>query len=151
MIKWVNPFKGVEQRAFDSRDAYKIKFLDEDKGRDIYSIVEHMEEMWGVSYYSGEQILAIVCAMEINCNTVEIWMFLDKNVKRHLRWMHQETIRLLRAINLQYKRIQCIVLCSWISALKFVERYGFKREGKLECFGCEGEDYYLYSRVRREV
>jgi hypothetical protein len=146
----INVFSAVEQRAFDPRDAYKIKLLDSDKGRDVYSITQHMEDMWGVSYYYDNQLLAIACAMEINCNTVEMWMFLDQSVGDYLRWLHQETSRLLRAVNHQYPRIQCIVLCSWDSSIKFIERYGFKREGKMECFGCEGEDYYIYARVRKE-
>jgi len=141
-------FPEVHQREFDPRDVYKLRYLDDDTCRDVNNIVRDLEEMWSVSYCCGEQLLGIVCCMEVNCNTVEIWMFLDKAMRKHLRYLYTETERLLESVNNLYTRIQCIVRTDWKAANKFVKRFGFEREGTLRCFGLNKEDYFIYSRIR---
>lgn len=45
-------------------------------------------------------------------------------------------------------RVQCTVRAGFPFLQKFIELIGFEKEGLMRKFGPEGDDYFLYSRVK---
>jgi len=48
----------------------------------------------------------------------------------------------------KFARIQCAVDPQWVTAVRFVEYLGFKREGMMKQYGPNGRDMALYALVR---
>lgn len=48
----------------------------------------------------------------------------------------------------QYNRIHASVECDFPEGIRFIEKLGFKREGRMELWGPDGKDYYMYARLQ---
>lgn len=46
-----------------------------------------------------------------------------------------------------FRRVQCEVMANNKDAVKYIEAFGFEREGIMRNYGPNGENYYMYARV----
>jgi hypothetical protein len=47
----------------------------------------------------------------------------------------------------KYTRVQSIVKVGFDAGVRFIEHLGFEREGRMEKWGPDGSDYYMYKRI----
>jgi hypothetical protein len=66
----------------------------------------------------------------------------------HTLWMVRFMLDQLRYVY-GYVRLQCSVDVQWETAVRFIEKLGFKREGVMEAYGPGGMDHALYALVRK--
>lgn len=50
--------------------------------------------------------------------------------------------------NLELKRLQATIRADSYDLVCWIERLGFAREGKMNNYGPDGKDYYMYGRIR---
>lgn len=135
-------FRELEKRKYVAGDIKKIHIRSEDKGRGL-------DGMGGdvYSYCHCDHTIGIVGVAKINNNTCEVGIILDECSKRYTREIYFYAFQFLNDLQLHYARIQTTVRTDWSTAIKFMERLGFKREGLMKKFTAEN-DFYLYARVK---
>ena len=139
-------FKVLEERKYLNDDIKKINIRPEDKGRGLEG---NLENMIAVSFYDGDQIVGIVGASKINDNTCELWIMLDECSKKYIKEIYHYAFRYLDDVQRYFERIQAITATGWSAAVHFLERLGFEKEGLMKKFGPDGDDYFLYGRIRQ--
>lgn len=79
----------------------------------------------------------------------KLWLILDKKVSKHPKAFH----RLFRdRMDLWYSMYNLVRLFTDVSAhdpraIRWIESFGFEREGLQKSYGPNHEDYFLYARV----
>lgn len=137
--------KTLTIRKYSADDIKKIHIRPEDKGR---GLEDKFESMAAESYYDNDQIVGIAGAAKVNDNTCEVWVLLDECAKRYVREVYFYAMRFIDDILKYFGRVQAIVRADWAIAVHFLERLGFEREGLMKRFGPDGDDYFLYGRVK---
>lgn len=78
----------------------------------------------------------------------EVWAMFDKErIRKHGVFMVKATKAFLDDQMKTHHRLQCFVYANNESLVKFVENFGFEREGLMRKYGPTGEDFYMYARV----
>ena len=77
------------------------------------------------------------------------WVVAGKHYKNHRIWMHKQVIDYMNKIiaGMELTRVQANVVCSFTPGIQWLERMGFKLEGKMYQYGPDGADHYLYARI----
>ena len=71
------------------------------------------------------------------------------NYKKHRIWVHKNVMSFMDKIieGMELHRVQANVVCEFIPGVQWLERMGFKLEGKMHKYGPDGADHYLYARI----
>lgn len=103
----------------------------------------------GYSFFDGDKFIFAGGIIPIWDGVGEAWMIADKCVTQYVRECYFYIYQYMMAIieGYQYWRVHCYVQCDWPTAQHFMERLGYHQEAKLEQFGPEGKDYYIYTRL----
>lgn len=133
------------QRDFQDGDIEKIHIRGQDKWRDL----EAFKRCYSVSFYDGDQIVAIVGTVKVNEQTCEMFAAFDECAGRYTRKIIEYGRALLSHISKYFVRIQVIVNADWQIGRRFLDIMGFSNEGTMRKFGPGGTDYCIYARVRQ--
>lgn len=79
----------------------------------------------------------------------EVWLVFSTELYRHVKTVYRVMKMLLSIVVEQFRltRLQTVVKCDIEAGTRFVEHFGFEREGLLRAYGPNGEDFYIYGRV----
>jgi hypothetical protein len=77
------------------------------------------------------------------------WVTMGANYKSHRIWIHKQVISHMNKIiaGMDLQRVQANVVCDFTPGVHWLERMGFKLEGKMYKYGPDGSDHYLYARI----
>lgn len=76
-----------------------------------------------------------------------IWGLFASDVGKYGIEVLRASESFLNALMKDLRRVQCEVMAENTAAVKYIETFGFLREGTMKNYGPNGEDYYLYARV----
>jgi hypothetical protein len=78
------------------------------------------------------------------------WLLTACEIEQHKIFFHKTIIAMLgKAIKeLSLHRIDVTVLAEHTTSQKWLERLGFKREGLMQGFDSQGNDYYRYALIK---
>ena len=138
----------LKKLPFMKSDSARLKLRGEDRDRNIEDLAERLNEMVAFSYFDEDQIVGCIWFAQVNPNTCETWAILDTCAKHYVREIYHCARAILDEAQTTFRRIQAVVKADWPLAIRFVERLGFVREGRMRKFGPNGDDYYLYARVK---
>ena len=136
------------RRRFILTDLNKLRLRPEDKDRDLEVIARNADKMLFYSYFDGDQIVGIVGVIKINDNTCEVFVIGDKCASRYARQIYKHSIGFLEELQKTFGRIQAIVRTDWDIAIKYLDKMQFDAEGILRRFSPNGDDYYLFARIK---
>ena len=135
---------------FKSWHLKKLKLRPEDGHPNINTIGKIYEEA-GSSYTCIDRKKILFCAGIIILwpGVGEAWSFCDVIVRKYPRevFYYQQEFLIHEIENNNLHRVQAHCLTTWITAYKFLERLGFKREGLVRKYDSERRDYYIYSLI----
>jgi len=137
-------FRKLEQRRYVDGEIERIHIRLEERDVVLEDVFKNIDSY---SYYDGDKIIGIVGIIKINDNTCEVRTVLDECSKHYVREIYFYAFSLLNYLQKRFVRIQAIAMTNWPTAIHFLERLGFEREGLMKKFGPDG-DYYLYGRVK---
>ena len=105
----------------------------------------------GVAYTGiGEgKVYAMFGVYEVWKGSAEAWLIPSKHIGRKTISFHRTALLFfeLAAKQMQIKRLQFTIHSHNVQALKWAERCYFEYEGTLRCYGPDGSDYKIYSRL----
>ncbi len=80
----------------------------------------------------------------------EIWTLFPQNAKELFRRNPRSILKgIKKYLNLlPFRRLQTIVRSDFKVGIKFVEHFGFQREGLLKQYGLDKKDYYRYALLK---
>jgi len=78
---------------------------------------------------------------------VEVWAVFDEDAKKEVRDIVKYTHAFFDDLSQRFRRIQADVVDGNETAIRFVEHFGFKREGVMRKYSPLGEDVIRYARV----
>lgn len=80
----------------------------------------------------------------------EAWTFMTSSLHKYRFSVHKHVYRLLNDIINRHKlyRVQAVINASHQAALDWIEALGFEKEGLMKKYGPDGQDYYMYGRVK---
>ena len=73
------------------------------------------------------------------------WAVLAPSVDGYALALHRGVTRFLAMQT--YRRLEAVVDCEHTTAIRWIERLGFEREGRMRKYAPTGRDCYLYSRI----
>lgn len=96
------------------------------------------------------EVLAVFSGCMVMQGNFEISALVSKDAKEvPIQFVKFAKKRLAHYENvLGLRRTQCTVRAGFPFLIKFIELLGFEREGLLRKFGPEGDDYFIYARVK---
>lgn len=79
----------------------------------------------------------------------EVWAMFDRErIGKYGVFLVKATRAFLNKQMEDHHRLQCFVYANNSKLTKFVENFGFEREGTMRKYGPTGEDFYMYARVK---
>jgi hypothetical protein len=124
-------------------------------------VTPSMLEAGEIAQEYGTAFTAVLCGDPIGAAGIavirpghgEAWSLLSPMIKRLPVMLHKAASRLIPEVMTKHglRRVQVTVNPEDPIAIRWAERLGFEREGKMRNFGDNGEDVLLYSMIRREV
>jgi RimJ/RimL family protein N-acetyltransferase len=104
------------------------------------------------TYFSGDRPIACAGIMRYGGHCGEVWLVPGELWRRYAKTAVPLGRRLLDLWQRHYRlaRLQAVVAADDETAIRFVEHYGFQREGLLRAFADDGSDMLMYARIRRE-
>ena len=96
------------------------------------------------------EVLAVLSGALIMAGNFEVSALVGDNAKKYpLEFFRTVKSRIENyEMKLDLRRVQCTVRDGFPFLVKFIKMLGFEREGLMRKFGPEGDDYYLYARVK---
>jgi len=144
----------IEIRTLQYNDIFDIETREEDKERFIY---QSYDEWWAIIEKSDAY--TILYNNEILwCGGIciyqkwigEAWILCSKIANNYPIITFRTTKKILdKIINIRnLPRTQAVSRNNCERDQRFLECLGFQREGKLRKYGPDGNDYYMYSRIK---
>lgn len=75
-----------------------------------------------------------------------VWAFLSKDARKYMITITRVVSRLLEEKD--YTRLQTHVVADFKQGSRWMEMFGFKNEGLMKKYDPEGNDCYMYARVK---
>jgi len=101
------------------------------------------------SAFDGDELIMCGGIVILHPGVAEAWLMCKEGVGAYKREVYVYSRRFLDLVESKYSlhRIQAHVRGGWKIARMFLEHLGFHKEGLLEKFGPDQEDYYIYARI----
>lgn len=117
---------------------------------DIYSAAKDHAVRGECYTLSGDGLIVACGGVDVMWEGVgEAWTILSRHIVRYKKSLHRTTRECLEDIidcN-HLHRVQAHVLSTDATAIRWIERLGFHREGLCGRYGPHREDYLLYARL----
>lgn len=96
------------------------------------------------------EVLAVISGCIVVNGTFEVSALVGKGARKYpLGFFKQVDLALTSYESvLKTRRTQVTIRAGYPFLIKWIELLGFEREGLMRKFGPEGDDYYLYARVK---
>lgn len=141
MTNEILPFMPEHVDLMDLRDDCNIK--------DYKNRIQALTTI-GLSFTFVKDNEIIFCAGIItpHAKVAECWTLMSKDFDEHGMFAARSIKGFLDWVQPFYHRFQMSVKEDFPEAQKFAEFLGFKKEGLMRKFDTEGNDYWLYSRIK---
>lgn len=124
-------------------------------GESTFSIEERLNEIskdpanFVFTVLKGDLPVAAMAAVQIFPKSLEISAAICEDSRCFFATIHRSAMELIERVQKGTKahRLQMTVKCDFEKANRWVDALGFEKECKLERYGPEGEDYWLYRRL----
>lgn len=102
-----------------------------------------------ITIVDGDKLIlsgGIACGIP---GTGDCWMITSKYVSEYPKTTFKEGLSLAKFAfeKLKLHRLQATILETDKTAIRWVEKFKFVREGLMRCFGPDKKNYYLYARI----
>ena len=96
------------------------------------------------------QPLAVFGCIPLWSGVGEAWLITDKNLSTIARPFHRVTKKMFDIFmsELQLVRLQVTVHSLNFQAIKWIKTLYFREEGRLQKYGPDGEDFFMYARIK---
>jgi hypothetical protein len=103
-----------------------------------------------IQHDETQEILAIFSGTVVMRGNLEISALVGRGARKYPLEFFRHTQRRIQwhETNLNIRRTQVTIRAGYPFLIKWIELLGFQREGLMRKFGPEGDDYYLYARVK---
>lgn len=145
--RWVTGFEPWHLEAVAMRPREVRTFSQIDRQADAQTKMAQLGTAF--TCFSEAGIIACAGIAQIWPGVGHAWVVMGKNYKKDRIWIHKQAISYMNKIiaGMDYHRVQANVVCDFIPGIQWMERMGFKLEGKMHQYGPDGEDHYLYARI----
>ena len=94
--------------------------------------------------------LAVFGCIPLWTGVGEAWLITDKDLSSIARPFHRVTKKMFDIFmsELNLVRLQVTVHSSNLQAVKWIKTLYFKEEGRLEKYGPDGKDFFMYARIK---
>lgn len=106
--------------------------------------------VWDRGFGKTFEILAVLTGCLVMSGNLEVSALVSKEARkcpvqfaRHIRRRLDHYEKMVNA-----RRVQCTVRAGFPFLVKFIKLLGFEQEALMRKFGPEGDDYYLFARVK---
>jgi RimJ/RimL family protein N-acetyltransferase len=127
--------------ALSANQAFMGEHIDGDYGQRLKT-----GSTLSVSIKEDGRLLACFGLVPIWAHSSEAWMLASEQVSRGTRTLVKTLKSLLQSR--PELRIQTTVKADFETGLRFVEFLGFELEGRLQRYNVQGQDVYMYARVK---
>ena len=138
-------FNPSEIRAYSQDVACQITWA-------YLSTLEHVGPGYTL-FVDGESVAAIVFARLMYSGVAEVLMLSTDRVEQHKRILFRICRRCADDVQQThgFHRLETRIPANYEIGRRWAERFGFESEGIVRAFGALGEDYVLYSKVRKDL
>ncbi len=130
---------------FRQREARIFSHVDRDV--DAQSKATHL----GTAFtgFSEGEIIACAGIIPLWNGVGHAWVTMGANYMNHKNFIHRQVVSYMAKIiaGMELHRVQATVVCDFMPGVLWLERMGFKLEGKLVRYGPDGSDHYTYARI----
>ena len=139
---------GLEVTPYQEGDVFKVKIrLGDPLG---HPVNDEGGPAWTLR--DGDKILACVGLKDGNCGIATFWSFISDEARGHGLLMVKKGREIIRngfEVH-KYFRIQAVVRADKEEYSRFIELFGFEREGLMRKAALNKSDIYLYSIVEKD-
>ncbi len=143
----------IRIRPYEKGDAFKMELLPVYSPASVHKTYADINGcvpnalVWTI--YEEDKIYAVFGITFMWEGVAEGWAILTYDIYKFKVMLHK---RVKNAISyyinaMKIRRLQATVKYDYVAGIRWIESFGFKREGLMQGFGPEGSDYYLYARV----
>jgi hypothetical protein len=102
------------------------------------------------SIVHGDRVLASSVVTLVAKGVASAWLLASDEMRRHPVFLHKHVRRGMELVErgLRLRRLQIVVRTDLEVARRWAERLGFRCEGEMAGYGPNGENYWLYARVK---
>ena len=143
----VTDFKINDLKKFECRD--RLPNLMKSMQLNLKNPYRKLLSIWT----DDNKLLFIGGINEIHNGVGEAWMIGSKDIEGNKYTTFYMASKLIDFcfLNLNYHRVQIAVDPKWDSGLKWASKLGFTLEGLARGYSYNGEDHYMFARVKRRV
>ena len=145
--RWVAGFEPWHLKALNLRTSDAVALSHVDQEADMQS--KASQKGTAFTGFSEGEIIGCAGIIPIWPGVGHAWVTMGTNYKKHRIWVHKNVVNFMDKIidGMELHRVQANVVCEFIPGVQWLERMGFKLEGKMSKYGPDGEDHYLYARI----
>jgi len=145
--RWVTGFEPWHLRALNlrHRESLSLSYVD----READAQMKSFQKGTAFTGFSEEGIIGCAGIVPIWPGVGHAWVMMGANYKKHRIWVHKQVVafqdKIITGMNLH--RVEATVVCEFTPGIQWLERMGFKLEGKKRKYGPDGKDHYSYARI----
>ena len=145
--RWVTGFEPWHLKALNLRHSDSVALSHIDRESDVQ--LKGMQKGTAFTGFSEGEIIGGAGIIPIWPGVGHAWVTMGANYKKHRIWVHKNVMSFMDKIieGMELNRVQANVVCDFYPGGQWLERMGFNLEGKMQKYGPEGEDHYLYARI----
>ncbi len=145
--RWVTGFEPWHLKALNLRHRDSVALSHVDREADMRN--KGMQKGTAFTGFSEGEIIGCAGIIPVWPGVGHAWVTMGANYKKHRIWVHKNVMSFMDKIieGMELHRVQANVVCEFIPGVQWLERMGFKLEGKMYKYGPDGADHYLYARI----
>jgi hypothetical protein len=147
----VVPFRAFHLKMMDLREEERL-FL-ETAHQYFYSSAQYAEQLkTGFTALADEGPVVAAGVSNLFGGTFEAWAYTTDLINKYRFKIHPIVSRMFDSIFSapSVRRVQATIAADRPDAIRWADHLGFWREGRMEGYGPNGEDFYIYARVKRK-
>ena len=112
--------------------------------------IQCLHNSHAVSLYMDGKVEACLGLMMLWDGNADVWTVTSKKVQNSPVAFHRTVLRLLNSYQdgLKLRRISAGTPSNFVDGCKWLETLGFVKEGKMIKYGPDGQDWWLYARLK---
>lgn len=119
-----------------------------DTGKEFAFVAEHHGKYPASTALVENEVIACFGITPTWTGVAYVWTLFSHDAEKHGMAIYRNTRAFLDSMMDTHHRLQCEVLTTNEQAIRFVEKFGFEREGRLRQVGPDKQDYFMYARLR---
>ena len=156
-LNQIDPKNIITVRPFHPDQVNYMKLREEQKDAMTRATIHgahliNQYSKFSIAVYSGDTLLFVGGVCPLWKNVGEGWLLVSEVFPKFFKESPKVLLKGLKVCfkSMPFQRIQTPVLEGFDQGCRFVELFGFKKEGLMKKYGPDGKSYYRYALVKED-